>query len=144
MPTPGRRASRIRVTIGSRPGASTARTSPVGFRLLNTAPARRVSADFLADLEFAKRGGVAARLVTQAKLRGRNGVFRDLHSILQHDHTLVRSADEHAVPGVLHASCEQRGESRTQKELFQAPTGFFGSEIELHCLIQKIKDFADT
>ena len=61
----------------------------------------RVAADFSGDPEFAQRRAAAAGSVTQAELGSGYRVLGDRTAFIEEELTLLRDADDDAMPGVL-------------------------------------------
>src|SRR4030095_12598363 len=93
----------MRVTIGSRPGASGATISPVRRRSLKTAPLGAPPPIFCAT-PSPPRGGprlpAAPGNVAKAELRSRDRVGGERRAILQQRHSLLRNADDYLMTAI--------------------------------------------
>ena len=73
----------MRVTIGSRPGASGRNDLARAASILENGAARRAAADLLRDLERTQRRAAAPGNVAKAELRSRDRVGGERRAILQ-------------------------------------------------------------
>ena len=88
------RSQRMRVTIGSRPGASGGTISPVRRRSLKTAPLGAEPPIFSAISSSPERSAAAARRIAEAELRSRNRISGEQRAIFEQRHPLFGHADD--------------------------------------------------
>ena len=84
--------------------------------ILELHPKRRATADLLGDLEASQRRSIAARPITETKLRGGDAIDGDRGSPLEHHHLLICHTDSQHVVAVASAGTEKHGDSGEVEE----------------------------